>query len=642
MNIHRPAPSYILTLLFPMFWLSAIAQPGETSRVLVHTLSYISHDYQFAVKDGKVISPAEYEEAKEFGASAVKYYHECAPSWKAEDTAAIRSLVYRLDSLIQQQAGFEIISPIAIEARSKVLASSGLKIAPAQYPDLVNGKTVYAAHCASCHGATGRGDGKEGIGLDPAPRNFYEEERMKVLSPFFAFNTIRLGIPGTGMKAHEVLEDKEVWDVAFYILSLRYEKYKEDAWLNSAAASALMDTTPLEKIATTIDEEFRRSFSAEDADKLLAAIRLHQPKRSHSGFIDIALHSLDEALELYRSGQFKQAAQQAVLAYLEGIEPIEMPLKASDPQLATQLELEMQQVRKTMQQQQPEREVMQAVEAARKSILAAGEILQKREYSFEMAFFMALSILLREGLEAFLVIMVILSILKAGQIPFAKVWVHGGWVAAVLVGVLLWFAGGALLQNQMKHIELIEGIISLVAVGMLLYIGFWLHGKIEMNRWREYVNRMVQGAVKRGSLWGLAGLSFFVVFREVFESVLFLSALNIESGGIQSRAIGLGVLTAFAVVLVLAFFVLKFSARLPIPRLFRISSMVMGILAIVLAGKGIHSFQELGIMPIHGIPVMRWEIAGIYPTLESCAAQALVLMILIVVWNLSSASKKSN
>ncbi|MBL0308745.1 MAG: hypothetical protein IPP77_03410 [Bacteroidetes bacterium] len=68
--------------------------------------------------------------------------------------------------------------------------------------------------------------------------------------------------------------------------------------------------------------------------------------------------------------------------------------------------------------------------------------------------------------------------------------------------------------------------------------------------------------------------------------------------------------------------------------------MVMGILAVVLAGKGIHSFQELGMVPIHGLPIMRWEIAGIFPTTETCGAQLVVIFILILIWKTTSAKKK--
>ena len=123
-------------------------------------------------------------------------------------------------------------------------------------------------------------------------------------------------------------------------------------------------------------------------------------------------------------------------------------------------------------------------------------------------------------------------------------------------------------------------------------------------------------------------------------SVLFLSALNIEAAGKQSNAIVLGVLIAFVIVIVLAALLLKFSTKLPIPKLFKISSFVMSILAVILAGKGVHSLQETGYATIHSFPIMRMELIGVFPTIETCAAQALILVVLVFVWNTSVLNKK--
>jgi high-affinity iron transporter len=248
---------------------------------------------------------------------------------------------------------------------------------------------------------------------------------------------------------------------------------------------------------------------------------------------------------------------------------------------------------------------------------------------------MAISILLREGLEAFLVIMVIMGIIKASGLSSPMKYIHAGWIVAVLAGVIMWVIGGQLIQSHMAQVELMEGVIALVAVFMLLYIGFWLHGKSEVSKWKAYVTDKVKNITGTQSLIGLFALSFFVVFREVFESVLFLSAINIESGGKQEHAIILGVIIAFIIVIGMAWVLLKFSARLPIPKLFKISSIVMGALAVILAGKGIHSFQETGHLPIHGLTFLPraelFELFGIFPTVETLIAQLLILGIVIYI-----------
>ncbi|HLP49244.1 MAG TPA: FTR1 family protein [Chitinophagales bacterium] len=615
---------------------------GEQSRVLVHALNYISHDYQFAVSNGKVISQFEYDEELEFGEAVVKNYHLYSRQWKTEDSAKIGPLVYRLDSLIKTKAPFKEVSELAIEIKNKVIAASGLTITPAQYPNLQNGKIVYSTECARCHGNNGRGDGPEGLALDPKPRNFYDNERMKTISPFGAFNTIRLGIEGTGMQAHPMLDDEQVWDVAFYILSLRYLPLSQQV-TDKEGVKKVIDSISLPQIAISSDEDLLPVLASADTTQqknLLAAIRLQQEATDESEFINTSLKYLDGAMSLYQQGKYNEASQLAALAYLEGIEPVENQLKATDPALMERLEGQMQRLRKMMDENRPALEVKDSLKAVRATVAGLHEVLHKKDYSFWLAFLMAASVLLREGLEAFLVILVILSILKATELKNYKLWIHSGWVGAVLVGIALWLFGGALLKEQTRHVELIEGVISFIAVLMLLYVGFWLHSNSEIGKWKEYVNQLVKGAAKQKSVAGLAGLSFFVVFREVFESVLFLSALNIESGGKQSNAIGLGVVAAFAVVIVLAWLVLKFSAKLPIAKLFKVSSLVMGVLAVVLTGKGVHSFQVLNYIPVHGIPFFRFELLGIFPTLETCVAQVIVLLLVALMWKLTIGGKK--
>ncbi len=621
-----------------------LADSGESSRVLIHTLSYLSQDYAGAVKDGQVISQSEFKEMKDFGASAVRDLKEIAPGFSKTDSAVISGMVYRLDSLIEQHAAFGVVSPLAAAIRDKVIAASGIKITPTVYPSLANGKIVYKTECVKCHGLIGFGDGPEGVGLNPPPRNLHDEEKIKALSPFFVFNTVRLGVEGTGMKAHPMLDDNQVWDVAFYVLSLRYEDARESSFLKESSTKSLLDSISLDKVSTTSDEDFIKQYHITDSAKahlFLAAIRLNQPVQHSSDFIATTIKYLDGAMDLYNQGKFTEAAQLSTLAYLEGIEPLEMQLKSNDPELMSKLEEQMHRLSHLMEEHRPALEINDSIVSAKKSIAVASQLVDKKEYSFVLALLMAMSILLREGLEAFLVIMVILSILKASELKNAARWVHGGWIMAILAGCIIWMVSGKIIGNQVEHMELMEGIISIFAVFMLLYVGFWLHAKSEIGKWKEYINNKMKGAIKSESMLGLAGLSFFVVFREVFESVLFLSALNIEAAGKQSNAIVLGVIIAFVIVIVLAIVLLKFSAKLPIPQLFKVSSAVMSILAVILAGKGIHSLQETGYATIHGAPVMRVELIGLFPTIETCAAQALVIIVLIFVWNTTILQKKT-
>ncbi|MFN8287784.1 MAG: FTR1 family protein [Chitinophagales bacterium] len=615
-----------LIVLFLVASATAFASKGEASRILVHTLNYLGQDYKNAVKDGKVINEDEYEEMTEFCEHGEKYFKEFSADWSDADSIAVDSLIEDLVTLVKNKADYEIVAKKSQEAKMKIIAITGLKTFPSHYPDLEAGKKLFIEQCAKCHGNAGFGDGPEGLTLDPKPRNFHDNERLKFISPAHAFNTIRLGVEGTGMRSHVGLEDDEVWNLAFYVISLRYPNADFD---NN---KELLQKISLEKIAVSSDVELAKEYGIDSNQ--LAAIRLNRPHPSNDLFLKTALEYLDRANLYYTNARGADALQSASLAYLQGIEPIELQLKATDPELSEKLEKQIQRIRKLINENRPIAEVNDSINAAKQTIHEVSAVLEKKEYSFWLSFLMSISILLREGLEAFLVIMVILSVLKAANIPNAPRWVHAGWITAVLCGLVIWFVGSKLIPDG-SSMELIEASISILAVVMLLYVGFWLHGKSEAGRWKEYVSRLVKNAVSEGSLWGLASLSFFVVFREVFESVVFLSSLNIESGGKQSQAIALGVLIAFLLVFTLAFVVLRFSAKLPIPQLFKISSIVMAVLAVVLAGKGIHSFQEIGYVPIHGLSVSRIELLGIFPTVETCLTQLAVLVIVILVWNLA-------
>jgi high-affinity iron transporter len=617
-------------LLFLLIPLVSVANKSEESRILVHTLNYLGHDYVHAVKNGKIVDAEEYHEMLEFCESAEKYFAELSTTWSKEDSARVSGYVMKVISLVEKKADFQEVANATNEAKTQIISVTGLKTFPAKYPDINNGKILFAAECAKCHGKEGYGDGSEGLELSPKPRNFHDEERMRTISGSHIFNTIRLGVQGTGMKAHPTLEDAEVWDLAFYVLTLRYKLPEA-----SKASAGLFNNISLEKISVLSDEDLKREFGLKDDQ--LAEIRFNKPKQSNDKFLQTAESYLLKSEKAYIVNDAASAMKYASLAYLEGIEPIEIHLKASDPELSERLEDQFKRIRKMISENRPTAELKDSMSAARVTLVEISSLLEKNEYSFWMAFLMSISILLREGVEAFLVILVVLSILKASNLASSSKWVHIGWIAALISGISLWFATNQLLPVGVSEMEILEGVISLIAVVMLLYVGFWLHGKSEAGKWKEYVSGLVKNATQNGSNFGLASLSFFVVFREVFESVLFLSALNIESAGTQENAIVLGFFGAVILLVVLAIVLLRFSTKLPIPKLFQISSFIMGALAVVLTGKGVHSFQETSLLPIHSLPIARIDFLGVYPTFESCAAQLLVLLLVVAILRRSAA-----
>lgn len=240
-----------------------------------------------------------------------------------------------------------------------------------------------------------------------------------------------------------------------------------------------------------------------------------------------------------------------------------------------------------------------------------------------------MGILLRESFEALLVIIAILGVIKATKTRKAAQYVHGGWFAAVLAGFAAWSFSGWLELLSGSGREFTESISSLFAVAVLLYMGFWMHGKSEIGKWTAFINSRVNAVLNGKSLIGLGFFSFIVVFREAFETVLFLSALNMEGDSAGIPILG-GVLAAVGLTILVAWFFLRASARLPVRLFFSVSSFVMAFLAVVLAGKGIHALQEAGHMGVTSLPwSFRFEFLGIFPTYETAVSQGLILLICV-------------
>lgn len=265
---------------------------------------------------------------------------------------------------------------------------------------------------------------------------------------------------------------------------------------------------------------------------------------------------------------------------------------------------------------------------------AAGKtLLAEQTHSFWFSFLIAASILLREGLEAVLIIVIILTVLQSLKAKDAIKWVHFGWIAAVVIGLASWFLTGWLISFGVKNREIMEGFGSVIAVIILVYMGFWLHRKTEIKKWKQFIEGRITQMIDNEKMFGLAFLSFIVVFREAFESILFLSSLELQVDADSKNGVWLGALASIVAVIIVAYLLLKFSTGIPFKKVFQYSSISILILAIVLAGQGIHAFQESGWISETSVPFNFYSpVLGIYPTIETYMAQLIILLFTILMW----------
>jgi high-affinity iron transporter len=245
------------------------------------------------------------------------------------------------------------------------------------------------------------------------------------------------------------------------------------------------------------------------------------------------------------------------------------------------------------------------------------------------------TILLREGLEALLVVVALLGFLnKSGQ-GQKRSWIWYGLGAGVLVSVILGvivqmlFSSGAFGQNNF----LIAGFTGLFAAVMLVYMSYWLHSKSSLSAWHAYIHTKSTNALATGSLWSLAILSFLAVFREGTETVLFFIGM---ASSIDLASLLSGIALGVVVLIILAFLILKIGLKIPMRPFFLVSSILVFYLCFKFLGMGIHGMQLAGVFPAtHSDHLPSLDALALYPTWESVIPQAVLLVsaAAVVLWN---------
>ena len=245
--------------------------------------------------------------------------------------------------------------------------------------------------------------------------------------------------------------------------------------------------------------------------------------------------------------------------------------------------------------------------------------------------FDAMLILLREGVEALLIVMALVTTLKAAKMRKGLKWVYSGAfagiVASLLIAYILQIAFPAVTSGTNR--EIIEGAVGIFAVIMMIIIGIWLHSKSSVKKWNTFMESQMQTVTKTGSFLSMFALSFLAVFREGAETILFYVGILPR---ISSFDFVLGISLALLVLVVIAFVMNKASQFFLPHKVFFILTWMIYALAFKMTGVSIHALQLTNMIPNHliaGIPTI--DILGIYPSWESLAGQALFILVVILV-----------
>jgi high-affinity iron transporter len=335
-----------------------------------------------------------------------------------------------------------------------------------------------------------------------------------------------------------------------------------------------------------------------------------------------ALKSLDAANAAIERGDAAMAAEQ-VDSFIRAWPAVEGVVAAKSRDAYTTVEAEMGRARVALRAQPADLAIGRTSIDHIRGALAPFAIEQT------YTAFDAGAIILREGLEALLVIIALLAFLrKSGNADKRGwIWIGGalGVLASLLTAVILQTIFNSVSAGQNR--ELIEGATGLVAAALLFYVSYWLHSKASLHAWQKYINARTSQALARGSMAGLALLAFLAVFREGAETTVFYLGM---APAIALPDLLLGIAVGTAVLVVAAVLMLVVGVKLPLRPFFRVAGLLVYYLGFKFVGTGLHSLQVAGVIPnspIGSLPSSSIaEFFGIYPTWQTVLPQLALLL----------------
>ena len=608
---------------------------------LIQLTDYVGVDYAVAVLNGEIINPGEYGEMQDFSGAIVAQVAELPPSdVRKELTARAAELV----RLIEQRADPAAVKALAADMRQVFISGYDVTVTPRRAPDLQAAQALYTQQCGSCHGMSGHGDGPQAASLEPPPTDFTERERYQDRTLLGLYNTITQGLEGTAMQAYTGLDEAQRWSLAFYVgqlATMQEEQATGEGQFRQLAANHPL--AQLDYVATHTPAEVNAAHG-EDGLAVMAYLRAHPesfyPATSGTQLLEFSRLRLGESLAAYQAGDSEAAYELAVGAYLEGFELMEGNINAVDPGLREEIEDAMTDYRNLIRKGAPLASAEAGVQRIEALLGTAVTRLDTTALSGKTAFVSALVILLREGLEALLVVAALAAFLIRTDRRDGLAYVYTGVAAAFVLGTATWVAANTFIDISGAQRELTEGFAALFAAVILFSVGFWMHSKTSAVQWQAFIETSLQRHLGTGTLWGLAGLSFIAVYREMFEVVLFYQALWMQSSPDGQGMIFSGLLVAAGLLVILGWLILRYSTRLPLRQFFAVSGIFMFVLAFIFTGNGIAALQEAGKIPLDPVNMPGIELLGIHPNIQSLGVQLLLVVVAVMMLYFSESGKR--
>ncbi len=343
------------------------------------------------------------------------------------------------------------------------------------------------------------------------------------------------------------------------------------------------------------------------------------------------------AIAQYRAGQGKEGMMAIQDAYFDHFEAsgMENKIGSRDTAFKTSLEGYFTRLVSLMKAGQPVAQVQQQADALSQNLTKAVEMLGAGEESHWSLFIYSLLIIVREGLEALLIVAAIIAYLVKNnhqdKLPMIRQSVWVALLASVVTAALFQW----MFANSGANRELLEGGTMMLAVVTLFFMSYWLLSKVEARHWKAYLEGKLTLSLTSGSLAGLWFTSFLAVYREGAETVLFYYALIGDSAGVAGHMSILAGFLVGCVVLLLVYLVMRYTVvKLPLKPFFMATGSFMYLMAFVFAGQGVLELIEGKLFEptlLKNMPQI--SVLGIYPYLETLIPQViLVLAALLALW----------
>ena len=338
---------------------------------------------------------------------------------------------------------------------------------------------------------------------------------------------------------------------------------------------------------------------------------------------------IQQAIVLYQQGDAKKAMLSVQNTYFDVFENsgMENKIGSRDSNFKAELEGYFTRLVSLMKAGQGDKLQDQAVGLSQ-NLAKAVEMLQGGEQSDWSMFLYSLLIILREGLEALLIVAAIVAYMVKNnhhdKLPVIRQSVYVALAASVVTA----FIFQLIFENSGQNRELLEGFTMIIAVFMLFSMSYWLLSKVEAQNWKRYLEGKLSTALTAGSLFGLWVTSFLAIYREGAETVLFYYALIGDAKSAVSLAYLLAGFVSGAILLVICYFIMRYSVvKLPLKPFFMFTGSFMYMMAFVFAGKSVLELIEGKLFEptlVASVPEISW--LGVYPYVETLVPQAILIL----------------